>query len=304
MDRLDELTIFVSIIDAGSLAGAARRLRRSAPAVTRALTALEERVGARLIERTTRRLTPTDAGRELAAQARRLIADYETAVSGAAAAEPHGLLRITAPRVFGRLHVAPVVTSFLDRYPGVSAELLLNDRNVDLIEEDLHVAVRIGPMADSRLVARRVGEVRRVVVASPAYLSARGTPMRPDELPRHETIIGFGVIDRPEWRFGTGARGPVIRLTPRLIVNDVDATLTAVRAGRGIGRALSYQVAEDLAAGSLVRLLTSFEPAPLPVQLVVSSGRHMAPKVRAFLDHAAATLERLAVLRPQQTAGR
>lgn len=301
MDRLDELTIFVTIIDTGSLIAAARRLRRSAPAVTRALNALEERTGVRLVERTTRRLTPTDAGRNLADHARRLIGDYDASIGGAAATEARGLLRITAPRIFGRRHVAPVVTDFLDRHPLVQAELLLNDRNVDLIEEDVHVAVRIGPLADSSLVARRVGEVRRMLVASPGYLAGRGRPRQPADLTGHETITGL--IMAQEWRFGVGHRGPVVRLSPRFSGNDIDANLMAIRAGRGIGRVLSYQVATEIADGSLIRLLPEFEPAALPVHLVVPSSRHMAPKVRAFLDHAVAALERLSVIRPEQAPG-
>lgn len=296
MDRLDELGIFVAIIDSGSLVAAARRLRRSAPAVTRALNALEERAGVRLVERTTRRLTPTDAGRNLVDAARRLIADYDAALGGVAAAEIRGLLRITAPRVFGRRHVAPIVAAFLDGHPAVQAELVLNDRYVDLIEEDLHVAVRIGQLADSSLVVRRVGEVRRIVVASPDYLAQRGVPSRPADLTGHETVTG--PVMATEWRFGPGRRGPLIRPAPRLVGNDVDATLMAIRAGRGIGRVLSYQVAEELAEGSLVRLLADFEPPPLAVHLVVP-GRQMAPKVRAFFDHAAEALEQLAVIRPE-----
>jgi DNA-binding transcriptional LysR family regulator len=296
MDRLDELAIFIAIIDNGSLAGAARRLRRSPPAVTRALAALEDRVGARLFDRTTRRLSPTEAGRDLAQRARALLNDYDATMAGIADAPVRGLIRVTAPVQFGRRHVAPVVSSFLDLFPETQIELLLNDRNVDLIEEGLDLAVRIGPLSDSSLKVRRVGEVRRVVVASPGYLAKRGRPKTPAELSRHDTIFGTMRTGAPEWRFGPTARGPVVRLTPRLLVNEVEAQLLAVRAGRGIARVLSYQVAEDLAAGALVRLLSSYEPAPLPVQLVTLSGSHMAPKVRAFLDHAADAFRGLDVI--------
>jgi DNA-binding transcriptional LysR family regulator len=297
MDRLDELAIFVAIIDSGSLAGAARRLRRSPPAVTRALATLEDRLGARLFERTTRRLSPTEAGRDLAPRARRLLNDYDAAAIGVSAAPVRGLIRVTAPVQFGRRHVAPIVSSFLDRFPETQIELVLNDRNLDLIEEGLDLAVRIGPLSDSGLKVRRVGEVRRVLVASPAYLARRGTPKTPADLARHDTIFGTARAGAPEWRFGPSARGPVVRLSPRLLVNEVEAQLIAVRAGRGIARVLSYQVAEDLAAGTLVRLLSSYEPAPLPVQLVTLSG-HRAPKVRAFLDHGAEALRQLGVIHP------
>ena len=296
MDRLDELAIFLAIIDSGSLAGAARRLRRSPPAVTRALAALEDRLAARLFERTTRQLSPTEAGRDLAPRARRLLNEYDAATIGVASAPVRGLVRVTAPLQFGRRHVAPIVSSFLDRFPEAQVELVLNDRNLDLIEEGLDLAVRIGPLSDSALKVRRVGEVRRVLVASPAYLARRGTPKTPADLARHDTIFGTARAGAPEWRFGPSTRGPVVRLSPRLLVNEIEAQLIAARAGRGIARVLSYQVAEDLAAGTLQRLLPAYEPASLPVQLVTLSGGHRAPKVRAFLDHAAEALHELGVI--------
>jgi DNA-binding transcriptional LysR family regulator len=265
MDRLDELTIFRVIAETGSLARAARRLRRSPPAVTRALSALEDRAGVRLIERTTRRLVLTEAGRELFERARSLLADYEGAVHGQADAPVRDLLRVTAPVTFGRRHMAPLVSGFLDRFPDTQVELVLNDRNVDLIEERLDAALRIGRLRDSTLVARKVGEVRRVLVASPAYLAARGAPKTPTDLEAHDTILGALWSGAPEWRFGAEDRATVVRLTPRLLVNDAEAVLYATRAGRGIARLLSYQAADDLAAGTLARLMVDFEPEPLPV---------------------------------------
>jgi len=295
MDRLDELAIFVAIVDEGSLAAAGRKLRRSPPAVTRALAALEERAAARLVERTTRRCRPTEAGRRLADHARRLLAGYGDAVGEAAAEAVRGVLRVTAPLVFGRRHVTPIVASFLDAYPGMRVELVLSDRNLDLVGDELDVALRIGPLADSSLVARRVGEVRRVLVASPSYLAGAPPLRAPDDLARHDAVF----TSRPgalEWRFGDRTRARVVRLVPRLIVNDVEAMLLAVRAGRGVGRALSYQVADDLASGGLVRLLTELEPPGLPVQLVVPSARHLSPKARSFIDHAARALATLGVI--------
>jgi DNA-binding transcriptional LysR family regulator len=297
MDRLDEMEIFVAIIDQGSLAGAARRLRRSPPAVTRALTALESRIGTRLVERTTRRLSPTDSGRALADRARVLLSDYQAAVTGVADAPISGLLRLTAPVQFGQRHVTPVVTRFLDLNPAMSVELVLNDRNLDLIEEGLDVAVRIGQLPDSSLLARRMGLVRSVLVASPDYVARRGLPGRPADLAGHDTIFGTSRSGGLEWRFGPSSRGPVVRIAPRLLVNEVEAQLLAARSGRGIARVLSYQVVEDFAAGTLLRLLPQFEPAALPVQLVTQGGGQMAPKVGAFLDHATAALRGLAVLR-------
>jgi DNA-binding transcriptional LysR family regulator len=286
MDRLDELASFVAIIESGSLVAASRRLQRSPPAVTRALSALEDRIGLRLVERTTRRLAPTEAGTALAERARTLLADYDQALSGASQAPVRGVLRITAPVQFGRRHVVPIVSEFLNEYPDVRVELSLNDRNLDFIEEGLDLAVRIGPLADSSLVARPVGSVRRVVVASPAYLALRGVPRTPSDLATHDTIFGMARSPAREWRFGPSQRGAVVRLSPRLLVDDVETQLQAVLSGRGIARVLSYQVTDQLAAGSLVRLLQEFEPEPLPVQLVTSSRSHLAPKVRAFLDAA------------------
>lgn len=294
MDRIEELAIFVAIVDAGSLAGAARRLRKSRPAVTRALAGLEERVGTQLIARTTRRLTPNDAGRELAATARRLLADYEAAL-GVAAAEPiSGLLRITAPLSFGRRHVTPLVNEFLDRYPQVQVELVLADRNLDLIEEDLQLAVRIGPLPNSGLRMRKVGEVRRILVAAPSYLASCPPLRRPADIAAHETIASVAANQTLTWRFGGPRSGSAVVLTPRLIVNEVESVLIAARAGRGLARVLSYQAADDLVAGTLVRLLPEFEPPPLPVQLVVPGGRQPSPRVRAFIDHAVARLPALA----------
>ncbi len=298
MDRLDELTILVAVLDTGSLAAAGRRLRRSAPAVTRTLAALEERVGARLVERTTRRLAPTEAGRRLAEQARVVLAGYGDAVRDASDAPLRGSVRITAPVVFGRLHVTPLVTAFLDAHPAVRVELVLADRNLDLIEGGLDVAVRIGRLADSSLVAQRVGEVRRVLVASPDYLSERGTPRTPNDLAAgHETIFSSGRPVPVEWRFRDGARGRIVHIAPRLVVNDVEAALAAARLGKGATMALSYQVAADLAAGVLVLLLPNYELPPLPVQLVVPGGRHMPLRVRAFVDWATRDLRELKVIR-------
>lgn len=296
MDRLDELEILVAVVETGSLRRAAQRLARSAPSVTRGLAAFEKRVGQRLVERTTRRLVPTDAGRDVAEQGRRLLTEYE-ALSSASEGPLRGLVRVTAPVVFGRRHVTPIVSSFLEQFPLMEVELQLYDRNLDLIEERLHLGVRIGALADSGLLVRRVGEVRRVVVASPSYLARRGRPARPEELVGQDTILTTGVNTTEEWRFGRGFRSLSVRLAPRFRVNDVEGALQAVLADRGIARVLSYQVADDLADGRLVRLLEEFEPDPLPVQLVVPGGRAMAPKVRAFFDHSVASLNALSYIR-------
>ena len=299
MDRLDELSVFLAILDGGSLAAASKRLHRSPPAITRALASLEERAGVRLLERTTRRTLPTDAGRQLASQARSVLAGYADTMRDAGSAALRGMLHVAAPVVFGRRHVAPVLASFLAAHEEMRAELTLSDRNADLIEEGHDLAIRIGTLADSSLVARRVGEVRRVLVASPAYLAARGTPERPSDLAGQHSAFASSRPVPAEWRFLDGGRVRVVRLSPRFIANDIEAELAALREGSGIGSALSYQVADDVAAGRLVRLLRRYEPAPLPVQLVIPGGRFLPPRVWAFLDHAAPRLAALPVLQPE-----
>lgn len=298
MDRLDELSIFVAILDAGSLTGAARRLRRSPPAVTRALADLEARLGARLIERTTRRLTLTETGRRFAEDARRTLAVYDATMRPDVEAAPRGLLRITAPLIFGRRHVTPVVTGFLDAYPDMQAELSLSDRYVDMFEEEIDVALRIGPAVETLPAPRRVGEVRRIVVASPDYLATHGEPRAPAELASHDVVHVVGRPAPAEWRFRAGKQERVVRLTPRLTVNEIEAALVAVRAGHGVTRVLSYQVADELAAGTLVRLLRDYEPPPLPVGLVAASSEPPS-RVRAFLAHAIPPLSALAVVQAE-----
>jgi DNA-binding transcriptional LysR family regulator len=300
MDRLEELEIFTAILEAGSLAGAARKLRRSAPAVTRSLAALEQRIGTRLVERTTRRFAPTEAGRRLGEQARRVLAEYEAAVTEDDTAPPRGLLRVTAPAVFGTRHVTPVVGGFLDRYPEMRVELVLNDRNIDLIDEGVDVAVRIGPLPDAGLVARRVGEVRRMVVGSRAYVRRRGAPVSPQDIASHDVIFNVNRNATAEWRFRHGGRERVVHFAPRLSVNSVEAALSAMKDGRGLARFLSYQVADDIGKGRVVRVLAAYEPAPLPVHVVMPSGKYVAPKLRAFVDYAVEALTRLDVLKPLQ----
>ena len=297
MDRLDELFVLTTIIDTGSLVAAARRLRRSPPAMTRSLAALEARVGARLIQRTTRRLTPTAAGRRLASRARQLLADYEQATRSEREEKKDaplvGVLRVTAPSLFGRWHIAPLVSSFLDAHPGVRVELVLTNRNLDLVEEGLDVAVRIGPLTQSGLIARRVGQVHWVVFANRDYVARRGRPRTPRDLIKHDIVFESHRPSPMEWRFGPSGRGKVVRVSPRFMATEIETVLLAVKAGRGIGRTLSYQVADDFASGALVRLLAEFEPPAWPVHLVVPTTLHMPRAVQAFLGVAAPALSRL-----------
>jgi DNA-binding transcriptional LysR family regulator len=304
MDRLDELQVFLAIVEGGSLAAAARKLRRSPPAVTRILNSLEERVGARLLERSTRSLTATEAGSRLSVQARAVLADYESAIAEQGGAQVRGMLKITAPVAFGRRHVAPLVVRFLQLHPAIRAELILADHNVDLIENGIDAALRIGSLPDSSMVARRLGEVRRLTVASPAYLARCGTPRTPADLAGHDTILSTTTGALPEWRFwvnganGANGREVAVRLTPRLQLDDVEALVNTARDGFGIARPLSYQVALELASGALVRLLQPYEPAPLPVHLVMPSARYVPPRLRAFVDFTVEACAALEVIRP------
>ncbi len=294
MDRLDELAIFVRIVEEGSLVRAARRLRRSPPSVTRALAALEQRMRTRLIERTTRRLAPTEAGRAFLDRARAVLAEYERLAPEPRDAPVRGVLRVTAPVQFGRRHVAPVVLRFLDRFPETEVELRLADRNLDLIEEEIDVAVRIGNLSDSGMTVRPVGEVRRLWVASPRYLERRGLPGTPAELAGHDILLGTSFATQ-QWVFA-GRRSSSLRLKGRLRVDDVETRLRATKAGRGIAQFLSYQVADDLAAGTLVRLLRPFEAPPLPVQIVTLGRENRAAKVEAFVGFLTRQLTALPVI--------
>jgi DNA-binding transcriptional LysR family regulator len=284
MDRLAALEAFVAIADAGSLAGAARRLRSSAPSVSRTLAGLEEALGARLVTRTTRSLSLTETGLAYLATARRVLMDLAEADAAAAGtrAAPVGRLRLTAPLTFGRMHLAPVARAFLEAAPGVSVEMMLADRVVDLVEEGFELALRIGALADSSLLARRVGQVRRMLLASPAYLAAHGTPETPLALADHR-FVAFGAVAMDDGWSGA-------RVTPRLHVNDAPVAIEAVLAGEGLTVAYSYVVAEALASGRLVEVLGAHAPASVPVQLVWPAGRHAAARLRAFVDFAAPRL--------------
>jgi DNA-binding transcriptional LysR family regulator len=288
MDRLREMEVFLEIAEAGSFAEAARRLRLSPPAVTRLVASLEQRLGTRLITRTTRSMRLTEAGERFRVDAGRILADLAAAENEAAGetAAPRGTLAITAPTSFGRMVVAPVVARFLARHPEVSANLLLVDRVVNLVEEGMDVGLRIGELPDSRLIARRVGEVRRVLVASPAYLARHGAPDAPQALKDHTFIAFTGLMRTRGLGFGPGAAHHVA-LAPRLEVNDAAAAIALAEAGDGITVALSYMVRDALAAGRLREVLADPPEPPRPVQLIYPETRLLSPAVRAFVDLAA-----------------
>jgi DNA-binding transcriptional LysR family regulator len=294
MDRVDQMAIFVEVAERGSFVQAARRLGRSPAAVTRAIAELETRLGVRLLNRTTRAVTLTEAGQGLLAGAKRVLADFdeiERATAGQGSA-PRGELAVTAPIVFGRRHVTPIVTAFLKRYPDVNVRLLLLDRPIDLLDEGIDVAVRIGVLPDSSAVATQVGAVRRVVVAAPSYLARHAVLHAPADLSRHRIISFSGIGGTERWRFAGDAGEIVVRVLPRLTVSTAEAALDAAMSGFGITRVLSYQAAEALAAGTLVRLLAAHETQDLPVHLLYPAGRYPAPKLRAFIDFAAERLRR------------
>lgn len=290
MDRLDELEIFVAVVETGSLRGAAQRLRRSGSAVTRAVASLEDRLSRRLLDRTTRRLSVTEAGQEAYVAAQALAAGWKALAMTPLTAPVRGLVRLTAPVMFGQLFVAPAVESFLDTWPQVSADLVLADQYLDFIEHGLDAAVRLGTLPDSSLMAQRVGGVRWVTVASPHYLAERGIPQSPQELDQHASIVERPRGGRPAWTFGAGERSLTVALTPRIVSNDIVVQLQAARAGHGIARVLTYQAAADLKAGRLIRVLKPFEGEDIPVQVVWSGGRHVDGKTRALVDHLIETL--------------
>lgn len=295
MDRLHELEVFVAVADAGSFAKAGVRLRLSPPAVTRAIAALEDRLGARVFHRTTRSLTITDVGQRFLESARRLLTDLDAAEKEAVGetAMPQGHLAITASVTFGRSALAPLVCDFLSRYPRVTASVLLVDRVVNLVEEGVDVAVRIGPLPDSTLVAKRVGAVRRILVASPGYLARRGTPASPADLKLHSVIAFTGLLPNRELRFDNPQGPGSVVLDPALEINDALAAIDASEAGHGITIALSYMVRDRIREGRLIPVLDDLTPPPRPVHLVYSQARLVAPKIRAFLDFAAPRLKQV-----------
>lgn len=292
MDRLQAMTTFVAVVDSGGFASAARKLNLSPPVVTRAVAELEERLGLRLLTRTTRVVRVTDAGARFADDCRRILGDIEeaeTAATGTNAA-PRGTLTLTAPVLFGHLYVTPILVDYLQRFPEVDAQCLFLDRVVNVVDEGIDVAVRIGELPDSSLQATRVGRVRRVLVASPAYLKAHGAPQRPEALVDHCIVLASAVTPVPEWRFSDAGKPLLQRLHARMRTTSNDSAIAAAVAGLGITRLLSYQVAAHLKTGALQIVLEDFEAAALPVHVVHHEGRRATQKVRSFIDLAVDTL--------------
>ena len=299
MDRLDAMTVFLAVVDDGSLSAASRKLAMPLATVSRKLAELEEHLGARLLNRTTRRMELTDAGRGYEQACRRIldeVASAEAVVAGEYDA-PRGELAITAPIVFGRLHVLPVVNDFLRANAEVDVRLALGDRVAHLLDEHVDVAVRIGVLPDSRLNAVPLGTLRSVVCASPAYLKAHGTPRTPADLDQHRCITFDATVPTP-WRFADAPAWTPAR--PRLVVNTAESAIDAAIAGVGVTRVLSYQADAALRAKQLRLLLQKFEPEAIPVNLVYDGQQRITSKLRAFIDFAAPRLRAsLAALRAE-----
>jgi DNA-binding transcriptional LysR family regulator len=293
MDRLDAMVTLLAAVEGGSLSAASRKLGMPLPTVSRKVSELEAHLRTRLVNRTTRSLTLTDAGRSYIVACRRILEDLEQAERAAAGeyTAPRGDLIITAPIVFGRLHVLPIVTDFLKAYPDINVRLALADRVVNLLEDDIDLAVRIGELPDSNLVATRVGSIGPVVCASKTYFKRRGVPKTPDDLAAHDCVTSDGLASPAAWTFSVGGANVAVNVRSRLVVNTAEAAIDAAVASVGITRVLSYQVEATLRAGKIALALRDFEPAPWPVSLVYMGQGLLPLKVRAFLDYAAPRLK-------------
>lgn len=286
MDRLHLMAVFVAVAEEKGFAAAARRLRMSPPAVTRAIAALEERLAVKLLNRTTRHVRVTEPGQRYLEDARRILTEADAADEAAAGinAEPRGHLTVTAPVLFGRMFVMPGIVEYLDRYPATEVTALFLDRIVSLLEEGLDVGVRIGELPDSSMRALRVGSVRHVLCASPEHLRNRGIPQHPEDLRKHPIISSSAGNFTVDWRFGSKIASQRLSIKPRLAVTTNDAAIAAAVSSFGITRLLSYQIAPQLAAGELQIILSEYEPTPLPVHIVHREGRYASAKVRTFVD--------------------
>ncbi len=292
MDRFHLLGVYLAVADTGSFAGAARKLGLSPPAVTRAVNELEAHLGLRLLTRTTRVVRVTEPGVRYAEDARRILATLDEADESARGLHgaPRGRLVVTAPALFGAMHVTPIVVDYLRRHPETQVQALFLDRVVSLVDEDVDVAVRIGPLPDSSLQAVRVGQVRHLICAAPAYLKRHGTPRTAADLSDHTLITASALTPTADWRLRDGLALRSVKVRPRLSTSANEAARAAALQGLGLVRLLSYQVADALVARLLKPVLEDLEPDPLPVHVVHHEGRHATRKVRAFLDLAVAAL--------------
>lgn len=285
MDRFESMTVFASVAAAGSFSGASRHLRMPLPTVSRKVSELEAHLSARLFVRSTRKLELTEVGETYLVACKRILeemAEVDRAASGEYNA-PQGELMLTAPIVFGRLHVVPLLAEFLKKHLAVNAHLSLTDRPLNLVDDHMDLAVRIGELPDSSLIAARVGHIRRVVCASPAYLRERGAPRSPAALASHDCVTFSGLESADTWTFREGRS---VRVRSRMVVTTAEAAIDGALAGVGLTRVLSYQVADAVRSGALSLVLRKFEPEPLPVSMVYVRDRRLTGKLRAFLDFA------------------
>lgn len=286
MDHFLSIRTFIKVAEHAGFAPAARDLSMSPPAVTRAVAALEDRMGTQLLVRTTRSVRLTESGERFLEDARRILSDLQEAEESAVGshASPRGELRVTAPVLFGRIYVTPILGDFLDTYPHVTAQTLYLDRIVNLMEEGQDVAIRIGHLPDSSLTAIRVGFVRRMVFGSPGYLNTRGLPKHPRDLIHHRVAHPLSITNTREWIFQENGKPLLARIDPQLKMNANDAVIDLVASGWGLSRVLSYQIAAHLAEGRVQTILSEFEPPPLPIHVIHQEGRKASPKVRTFVD--------------------
>lgn len=293
MDQLQAMRVFVSVAELRSFSGAARALHMSRPAISRAIAVLEDHLGVSLLVRTTRRVVLSQVGQSYLEDCHRILEALQEADASASGSDavPSGQLRVTAPVMFGRLHVMPVVHRFLQQQAKVEVQLVLLNRIVNLVEEGMDVGVRIGHLRDSAQMAVRVGEVKRLVVCSPGYREAHGEPRGPEALSEHALVSRTHYMERPEWLFSLQGKGDArVSIRARLSTNDVQSAIDAALSGFGLTQALSYQVSQYLQRGALVRVLSDWEPQPLPVHLVYPASKRLPARTRAFLDHAAKEL--------------
>ncbi|MEW5697753.1 LysR family transcriptional regulator [Pseudomonas synxantha] len=300
MDRFYEMQVFLAVAEEEGFAAAARRLKTSPPSVTRAIAAMEQRIGTQLLARTTRSLHLTDAGQRYLEDCRRILAELEEAEEAAAGSYsiPGGHLTVTAPVLFGELYVAPVLGEYLDQFPLVNISALLVDRVVNMTDEGVDVAVRIGHLQEPGQQAIKVGEVRRVVCASPAYLDQHGRPRRPEQLREAKIVTSSSSQLVSEWTFVDAGQPLKIAIEPRLSVTANNAAINLARLGWGMTRVLSYQVAAAVAAGELELVLEAFEPAPLPIHIVFQQNGRIPAKVNTFVDFLSQRLGQDAALNP------
>jgi DNA-binding transcriptional LysR family regulator len=292
MDRIQAMATFLVVVETGGFASAARRLKVSPSVVTRAVSELEERLGVRLLTRTTRSVRVTEAGMSYAESCRRILVDIEEADNAAAGAHamPRGQLTVTSSVNFGCMYVSPIARNYLSQFPAVEINCWFVDRMVNLVDEGVDVAIRIGVLPDSSLQAIKVGQVREVLCASPTYLRQRGTPTRPEDLSQHVVIAATGITPTPEWKFRDGSKSATVRLQPRFTTTMNEAAAECAVAGFGITRLPLYQIAQGVKEGSLALLLEDFERPAVPIHVVHREGRRGTPKVRTFIDMAVEAL--------------